>query len=370
MKLKHISIIFILIMSIFIVACMETKEQDINLKGTKLVLPQTPYNYDLQFPFIENNIATLGRVLFYDKVLSINNTVSCATCHKQELAFSDDKAFSIGFGDQLTLRNSMAIINPGSRQNGFFWDLRELFLDNMVIKPLQNHIEMGFDNMDHVVKKISATNYYPNLFKNAFGTTEITQSKIQQAISGFLQAMNSNNSKYDLGINNNFTNFTSQELLGMDLVTEKLYCKFCHSGRDFRPEFYQRNGGGGANIGLEMSYLDKGIKLPTTGIQGEGFFKIPSLRNVELTAPYMHDGRFKTLEEVVEHYSTGVQNHPNLSDELKREITVNGGFILHKEAVKLNLTDGDKKAIVAFLKTLTDYKFITDEKFSSPFKAN
>jgi cytochrome c peroxidase len=326
MKKSSYGILAIALILITFSACFHSKEFDNNgeLQGSTLVLPATPYDYDTHSPTMnvsgtDRNLATLGRVLFYDRILSVNNTVACASCHRQENAFSDKLAGSIGFGDRVTGRNSMPIINVRAMGNrGFFWDLRVMWLDSMVVKPIQNHIEMGFDEMDNVVKKINSTPYYPDLFTKAFGTSEVSQARVQSALGEFLRSLNSYNSKYDVGSVNNFSNFTAEELLGKELVTEKLYCKHCHNTIEFRPFSYKNpnsGAGGGANIGLDMSYTDKGIA--TEG--HEGFFKIPTLRNVELTAPYMHDGRFATLEEVVEHYNSGVQNHADLSFELKLE---------------------------------------------------
>jgi cytochrome c peroxidase len=164
------------------------------------------------------------------------------------------------------------------------------------------------------------------------------------------------------------------EILGKELVTEKLYCKNCHNGPDFNGTWVSH-----ANIGLDLEYKDNGVgslvNPQTSGMSGpewNGVFKIPSLRNIELTAPYMHDGRFKTLEQVIEHYNSGVQNHPNLDWNLRFLIDPKTGKILNagETPIKLNLTSTEKAAIVAFLKTLTDYNYINNEIYSNPFRVS
>ncbi len=327
-----------------------------NLVDEKLNLPAETYGYNQQkVPSygphlfnINNDVATLGRVLFYDKILSVNNSVSCASCHKQNLAFSDGLALSQGFAGRRTHRNSMAIINP-AREIGYFWDMRESDLKTMVSKPIQNHIEMGFDSISNIVGKLSQMPYYKPLFKKAFGNEQITENGIQEALTQFLTSMASYNTKFDEGMAIGFQNFTSKELHGKTLFTEKLHCNSCHSQPGFSSNWMRS-----ANIGLDEQYADEGM--------GSGHFKIPSLRNIALTGPYMHDGRFKTLEEVIEHYNSGVKNHPGLNWHMKN--IENGNLGGPKQ---LNLTKQDKEALIAFLHTLTDHKFITDPKFSNPF---
>jgi cytochrome c peroxidase len=321
------------------------------LKTRELKLPATAYSYNDQSNLpsyahgvsdINNEVATLGRVLFYDNILSLNNTVACASCHKQSLAFSDNVAFSSGFMSRPTGRNSMAILNLRESE-GLFWDLRESRLTDMVIKPVQNHIEMGFDNMEHVVAKMNAVDYYKPLFYKAYASNEISEEGIQEALAAYLRSMVTYSSKYDAGVNNNFNNFNSHEKVGMELF--RTHCSSCHSEPEFRGTWQTQ-----ANIGLDRVYVDQGIQ--------NGFFKIPSLRNIALTAPYMHDGRFKTLDDVVEHYNSGIQDHPNLNWELRGQ---NG------KPQQLNLTPGQKDAMVAFLNTLTDWKFVNDQRFANPF---
>ncbi len=380
--MKKLSVLLLLAIfsTLLIVACTkEKKVGETQLSVLEPQLPSEPYEYTsfvqpahippTRLP-IENNKATLGRVLFYDKMLSINNTIACASCHIQLYAFSDGQKVSMGVTPVKTKRNSLAIMNP-DRENGFFWDLRESSLQTMVLKPIQNHIEMGFDKMDNVVANIQQTPYYNDLFVKAFGSSDVTEAKIGEALANFLASMRSHQSKYDIGKQSNFANFNNMELLGKELFTEKLYCKNCHVEPDFTTSW-----GGVANIGLDLDYDDEGTgDLPDNNddrnfIGPNGGFKIPSLRNIELTAPYMHDGRFKTLEEVIEHYNSGVQNHPELDWNLKAIIDKSTGQVtgLSDQPIRLELSTIDKAALVAFLKTLTDHSYVNDVRFSDPFK--
>lgn len=307
-------------------------------------------------PPITDEGATLGRVLFYDPQLSLNNAVACASCHHQDKAFADGQKLSKGFGGKITPRNSMSITNVGLNNN-LFWDSRLASLQVMVTHPILNHIEMGMESMTDIEEKLAKVDYYPALFEKAFGTQEITAEKVSNAMTQFLAAMKTGKSKFDEGLMNNFDNYNALELAGKDLfMSAKTNCTSCHAGTNFAaPDFPggpygQPSVKGTANIGLDLVYADQG--------KGEGKFRIPSLRNIALTGPYMHDGRFETLEEVVEHYNSGVQAHPALDHNLLGENDL---------PQRLDLTNFEKKALVAFLHTLTDEDFITDERFSNPF---
>jgi cytochrome c peroxidase len=323
-----------------------------------------PNSFFADIKGINNSKATLGRVLFYDAKMSVNNTVACGSCHLQSKAFSDVADVSSGFQGVKTTRNSMSIANP-LLTNNLFWDSRSRSLQDMALKPVQNHVEMGMEDLSFLAKKLNSTTYYPALFKKAFGDEVITSTKINEALTQFLSSMVTHNSKFDEGAKKQFSNFSNIELVGKDLfMSERLSCTKCHTGANFSlgddKRFDNPYGGGGggstsangtANVGLDMFYKDNG--------SGNGKFKIPSLRNIELTAPYMHDGRFKTLEQVVEHYNNGIQAHPNLDGNLKN---ANG------EPRKLNLSPIEKTALVAFLKTLSDPTYTSDVKYSDPFK--
>jgi len=333
------------------------KDNDQTLKTTYLSLPETPYGYSTA----ENDyIPTLGRVLFYDKQLSLNNSVSCATCHKQENAFADNVQFSKGFENKLTLRNSMPIQNltTGFFEDSFsnlFWDGREHNLNTMVMRPIVNHVEMGISDIDGLASKLEEIPYYKDLFLNAYGTDDVTSQGISIALSAFIRSINSINTKLDRH-NAGQVEFTALESKGSKLFIETYDCNNCH--RVETPKGYEQ-GGTFANIGLEEEYKDPGLGNVTNNPADDGKFKIPSLRNVILTAPYMHDGRFNTLDEVIEHYSGGIDDNPNLDGRLR---TASG------EPIAMEIPEEDKRAIVAFLSTLTDGDMISNPKFANPFK--
>ena len=306
---------------------------------------------------INNATATLGRVLFYDPQMSLNNSVACASCHHQTTGFADPVAHSVGFGGRITPRNSSSIANVRFSSN-LFWDSRVSLVTDLVSQPLQNHIEMGMESLDNLTNKLSKVEYYPELFQNAYGSPDVTQDRIRDAVAQFLTSMVSCDTKYDHELPNNFAGFTPLENIGRELFfSNKAKCSQCHAGSNFKAPDNDPNSPyslptikGTANIGLDIVYADNGKE--------DGQFKIPTLRNIALTAPYMHDGRFKTLEEVVEHYNSGVKAHTKLDDKLKTN-----GTPQH-----LNLNDVEKMALVAFLNTLTDQSMITDPKFANPFK--
>lgn len=358
---KFIYLFFLLgISGVLIVGCQKSST-DTPIQSKALNLPDVPLNYaDDNFPDhfasvagfnntpsnnpITDDGATLGRVLFYDTKLSLNNTVSCGTCHQQSKAFSDGKVKSPGFEGQESERNTLSLINPKFAAT-LTWTGQVISIEEQVLQPIGNHLEMGLENLDHLVSKLQKVDYYPSLFEKAFGTSEISHELISKALAQFLRSMECSQSKYDQGFNNEFANFNALELMGKELFESvENGCSNCHRSVNF---YY----GNESNIGLAMNYEDEGA--------GNGEFRIPSLRNVGITAPYMHDGSMATLEEVVDHYNDGVQPHPNLDWRLKAP---NG------EPKQLDLSDTEKQALVAFLKTLTDEAFITDPKWSDPFK--
>lgn len=314
---------------------------------------------------ITDNGATLGRVLFYDKNLSFNNTISCASCHKQVSAFSDVTAKSNGFNGGLTGRNSMSLVDAMYYPNGrFFWDQRAATLEDQVLMPIQDQVEMGM-NLSGLVTKLKGLPYYPPLFQKAFGDTNINSTRIAAALAQFVRSIVSFRSKYDAGRstlpaapapppNAPFPNFTAQENRGKEvfLVPTLGGCAACHGTETFTAPQEKNNG-------LDLTTIDRGFGAVVNNPALDATFKVTTLRNVELTAPYMHDGRFATLEQVVEHYSSGVRNHPNLSPQLRLP---NGMPRL------ANLSSADKAALVAFLKTLTDNTVATEVKYSNPFK--
>jgi cytochrome c peroxidase len=334
-----------------------------------LRLPAQPYNYSSpQLPqhmghltgMVQSKVtdhgATLGRVLFYDPKLSLNNKVACASCHLQEKAFADGQRFSTGFDGGLTKRNASAIVNPIELRS-FFWDAREKDLKEMVLKPIENHIEMGMDNFDALEKKLGQLDYYKALFNNAFGSEQVTRERIAEAMSQFLNSMVSGGSTFDRSIPGTWgvsdpTVFTARQQEGLSVFLNN--CVVCHSTAT--PSLF--GGEEFANIGLDSNPVDKGLGANEPGM--DGVFKIPSLRNVALTGPYMHDGRFNTLREVVDHYSDNIKPADNLHWAL-----TDGSL---GQPRRMNLSDSQKDALVDFLSTMTDQRFLSDDKFSDPFK--
>jgi cytochrome c peroxidase len=321
---------------------------------------------------INNERATLGRVLFYETQLSVNNSVSCGTCHLQSKGFADLGAVSTGFGGGRTSRNTPSIVNAAT-QSSYFWDMRENNLQNMVTQPIANHLEMGLEQPEYMIAKLKQLPYYEDLFVKAFGDANITSTRIGDALSQFVASMVSVNTKFDRNVASGNTEFNELEEMGRALFFNELPCATCHGGDNF-------SGWGSIaeNIGLDEEYSDPGMPGTDwmTGEERNGWFKVPTLRNIALTGPYMHDGRFATLEEVVDFYNSGVQAHPQLSFAL-REGWNSGGFVAddgifepmstNAPPIRMNLTNLQKQALVAFLKTLTDDQLVTQAKYSDPF---
>lgn len=353
---------------------------DLALDRSNPSLPTTPYNYaGIVLPAylttppingqnntpannpITNQGATLGRVLFYDVNLSANNSKACASCHQQAFSFSDPLQFSTGFNGGSTTRNSMSLLNARYYPNGhFFWDERAATAEAQASRPIVNPVEMGM-TMPALVTKLKTISYYPQLFQNAYGTPVIDSARVVKAIAQFVRSLVAYRSKYDTGraafppnqnpANVNFANFTAQENQGKQLFFGAGRCAQCHGTETFTSPAPKNNG-------LDLVYSDNGVGAITGNPAQNGQFKAPSIRGIEKSGPYMHDGRFATLEQVVEHYNSQVKPHPNLSPELR-----NPNGTPHQ----LNLTTAQKAALVAFLKTLTDTGIASDVKYSNPF---
>jgi len=388
---KFSSILSLITVCFIIFSCSSDHEDYQPISDNILNLPETPFDYvNLNLPShyttnvpgqtlptsinglnntpndnpITDDGATLGRVLFYDKKLSANGTVSCASCHKQNRGFSDDDELSVGFNGGLTGRHSMTLINSIFYQRGrFFWDERAATLEEQVLMPFQDEIEMGL-TLEELVNIVQNQTYYSELFEKAFGTNEINTDRISRALAQFIRSIVSYSSKYDTGRaaatspGANFANFTDEENLGKNLFFRTIpsgggACFGCHT-----TEAFVSANPGPQNNGLDLMTTDVGAGGVFNNPIFESRFKTSTLRNIELTAPYMHDGRFTTLEEVVEHYNSGIQAHPTLSPAL----TDNNG-----NPVRLNFTSEEKAALVAFLKTLTDDTVGDEEKWSNPF---
>ncbi|MBI3502449.1 MAG: c-type cytochrome [Bacteroidetes bacterium] len=349
----------ILCLFIFFTSCFKEKELKVNGSPAQPKLPAQPYQYFNG----DNDLATLGRVLFYDRNLSLNNSISCGSCHKQAFAFADNHQFSKGLDNGLTGRNASTVLS--SPEHNKFWDGRAANFDTAVFMPVMNKLEMHVFDLTILPPKLSMVSYYPDLFTKAYGTSEINVYRIRHALAAFAANLYSNNSKWDLqwqGIP-----LSPLEQQGLTVFEGKGRCYSCHNGGDFNGYVSDYE-----NIGLEVIYADKGRARITGNSTDDGKFAVPTLRNIELTAPYMHDGRYNTLREVIDHYDNAIQDSKNLSWVFRDFPSVDTASVVPPNfssfpVVKLNLTEDEKKALEAFLKTLTDVSFATDPKFSNPF---
>ncbi len=303
---------------------------------------------------ITNAGATLGRALFYDQRLSHNDSTSCASCHKQENGFSDPEQFSVGFEGGLTGRHSMGLSNAMFYERGrFFWDERAATLEEQVLGPIQDSVEMG-TNLNQLREELAGTEFYPVLFNDAFGSTEVTNNRIADALAQFVRSMASYQSKFDdaraageVGSQGFNRQLTALERQGSQIFHGGGRCSACHEG-DAQVADLPRN------IGLDLdNSADDGA--------GNGRFKVPSLRNIAVRDGFMHDGRFETLEEVIDFYSTEIQDNPNLALTLRENRQPND------DPIQFNFTQSEKDALIAYLNTLTDEVFLSSELFSDPF---
>lgn len=379
MKIHRLSIAILAVIFISLAALPSVESTNRIMSGNEPYLPAVTYDYnDVDSPLflannplnfvqyqppsnpINNRGATLGRVLFYDKRVSKTKTVACGSCHNPNLSFADSVDFSEGFDGDVTERNSMGIVNAKfGRFSGFLWDRRANGMDDQIFLALESSIEMGLTK-DTLVDRLYATSFYPELFEDAFGSRVITAQRAADAISQFVRSIVSFQSKFDHGrervqqISDAFPNFTAQENLGKSLFLT--HCSSCHSSELFvmlSP----------TNNGLDLNYADKGVGKQSNNPGDYGMFAAASLRNIALTAPYMHDGRFKTLPEVIEHYNSGVKNHPNLGAALRQNNLPNPTV----PPKQLNLTQTQKDAMIAFLHTLTDTTPAHQLKWLDPF---
>lgn len=292
----------------------------------------------------------LGRRLFYDKMLSGNFTQSCASCHNQALAFTDNGTqFSTGINGDVGTRNAQALINMAFNLH-FFWDGRHTTLESQILEPVPNPIEMHLQ-WSEAAQRLNANTNYKDLFKKAFNVDVIDSTHVAKAIAQFIRTMISANSKLDKRLRNEIA-LTPSETNGFVIFnTEKGDCFHCHNidaGRLMTDNQFHNNG-------LDAVFTDLGRGAVTGNPADNGKFLTPTLRNIALTAPYMHDGRFSTLEEVVEHYNSGGVPSETIDPLMKHVGT------------GLNLTAQEKADLVAFLRTMTDEDFISDPRFSDPF---
>lgn len=302
----------------------------------------------------------LGRMLFHDDRLSRDNTMSCATCHVQENGFSDTNKFSIGINGFPGGRQAMVAFNMAYNTNEFFWDGRAHLLRDQAVLPIQDSLEMDHA-MDDLIGRLSEIDEYRDQFKRAFGTSTVTEARIGLALEQFMNTIISVDSKYDRFLRDE-TTLTAAEERGRKLFFAEFNpgfpdssgadCAHCHGGLNFENDQFMNNA-----LDADADFADFGRERATGNSNDRAKFKVPTLRNIELTPPYMHDGRFGTLEEVVDHYNSGMVMSSTVDPALIYPINSGG----------LGLSDQDKQDLVAFLKTLTDQEMVNNPDYASPF---
>lgn len=379
-------------------SCREWADQpdtrlDEEILSEYLTLPFEPFAYpaaiqSLLFPDVtgasgEWQKVALGRVLFYEKALSADGNISCASCHQQELAFSDNVAFSKGVYGNLTDRNSFPIASfpaiggvytgqgniagDSIEPRGVFWDDRAPDLFAQMHETFENPKEMGI-SVSSIPDRLEALEYYPILFERAYSSDKITPLTVMESLQLFMHTFVNVDSRYDNALSQaikegkdlkgDYPGLTEQENQGKQLFQSN--CGSCHMlNNNFIHHEALGSGKAIACNGLDVNYGDQGIGALEGNPELNGVFKVPALRNIAVTGPYMHDGRFETLEDVIQHYNTGIQAHTNL-DSLLQDAQGN--------PKQLNLSQIEIDALIAFLHTLTNDHLLTHEKWSDPFK--
>lgn len=304
--------------------------------------PKPAYNFKKN-PLSKEGIA-LGRKLFYDPILSRNNAVSCASCHLSFTAFTHvDHDLSHGIEDRIGTRNSLALMNLAWSKS-FMWDGAVNHLDVQALAPISHPAEMD-ENIKHVCEKLQELPEYNQRFKEAYGDSLITGERLLKALSQFQLTLVSSNAKYDQVMRKeDNVSFTQQEAKGYELF--KANCANCHHEPLFTNNGFANNG-----LPIDTTLMDAGRMLVTGKHKDSLLFKVPTLRNIEFSFPYMHDGRFKTLSEVLKHYNKGIVNHSTLSPELIKGV---------------ELSPNDRVDLIAFLLTLTDKEFLFNKNHSFP----
>ena len=355
----RISYFLAIMVSLGLASCnKESAESYINSPTpSPLQIPQLFQDLILDPVIPSNNPQTeegisLGKKLFFDPILSANNTQACASCHKTPNAFTDDTRFSDGIDGLFGNRNSMPLFNLAwNYDNTFFWDGRDFGLENQVFEPITNPLEMH-TTWEAVTEKLQQHPEYPELFNAAFGTQTIDSVLVSKAIAQFERTLISANSKFDKFLLGTAT-LTPEETNGFNIFMDesKGDCFHCH-GSENNPLWTDNKF---HNNGLDTTFSDLGLGNITGDPADNGKFKTPSLRNLAFTAPYMHDGRFETIEEVINHYSEGLQNSTTI-DPLMKKVDQGG----------VQLSPQEKADLKAFLLSLSDSDFINNPDFSNP----
>ena len=316
-------------------------------------LPPPPVPF---FPSTEAGIA-LGERLFFDPMLSGDDTLSCASCHAPELAFSDGVALAnIGASGVTLPRNAPGLTNV-AWATALFWDGGAMNLESLVLSPLTNPDEMN-QALGPLLDELAADERYVDEFEQAFPDDGLVIANVMRALAQYMRTLVSAGSRYDRFVRGEGGRLSEAELAGMQVYTS--HCSSCHATDLFTDNGFHNNGID-STFPEDPESFGRGRARATLDPLDVGAFKTPTLRNLGYTAPYMHDGRFATLEEVVEHYNSGVKAHPNLDPRLRVSPT---GAI---EPRRLNLTPAESASLVAFLKTLTDDELLKDGHYSDPF---
>ena len=360
-NLQH-KLILLILFSVMLIACTEDVDPVVIEKD------ETPFVLDYgnfpepvlpaDNPLTEQGVE-LGRMLFYETMLSKDGSQSCASCHNLSDGFSDTLQFSIGVEKMEGKRQAMPIFNMAYHTNDFFWDGRAELLRDQSLKPIEDPLEMN-ETLENIVAKLSDTPLYKDQFTRVFGSDEITSEKMSLAMEQFMLSVISKDSKYDKFLAGELSLTESEERGRMLFETEYnpffpefsgADCLHCHSGFNFENDEYMNNG-----LDTDADITDTGREKVTMNPMDRAKFKVPSLRNIEVTPPYMHDGRFNTLEEVVDHYNSGIKLSASLDPAIR-----------NTEETGLFLTEQDKADLVNFLKTLTDETFLNNNAYKSPF---
>lgn len=360
-KLKYL--LFFLSGIVFFIAC-----KDDDTPEEVILIDETPYNLEygaLPAPNLpaDNPLTVqgvqLGKMLFFEKLMSKDGTQACADCHRQPDGFSDSTRLSIGVEGLEGKRQAMPIFNMAYHSNEFFWDGRAELLRDQSLLPIQDPLEMN-ETLENVIAKLGNEKMYRDQFTRAFGTKEITAEKMSLAMEQFMLSIVSYDSKYDRYLAG-AVELTESEARGLALFETEYNpffpefsgadCAHCHGGANFENDQYMNNG-----LDTDAEFTDMGREDVTNDAADRAKFKVPSLRNIAVTAPYMHDGRFQTLEEVIDHYNEGIK------ESSTADVTV-----LNTKETGLFLEEQDKTDLINFLKTLTDETFLENEEYRSPF---
>jgi len=352
--MKKVDIIIGFLVGFIFLSCSKDENGGYQPTSLPLEIPQL-FEQKILAPVIPTNNpqtvegVALGKKLFFDTILSSDNTVSCASCHLPNAAFSDNAQFSSGVNGALGSRNSMPLFNLAwNYDERFFWDGRIFSIEHQAAEPVVNTLEMNSVWLD-VINKLNQDSIYPELFQQAFPSEAISKETVTKAIAQFERTLISANSKFDRYLLGQET-LTASELNGFNVFMDENRgdCFHCH-GSDQNPLWTDNDF---HNNGLDATFTDLGLAIFTGDPTDNGKFKTPSLRNLAFTAPYMHDGRFATLDEVINHYSEGLQDSPTI-DPLMKKVDQGG----------VQLSTQDKADLKAFLLTLTDNSFINNPNF-------